>query len=187
MRVGPIGRWWARRSQAVDLRRGWHAEWPLLGGLTLAGLRTTLRQQNLHDTDGLPIDPERPRPEPQPGPPERWRHARSVDGSHNDLDFPCMGMAGARFGRNVPVEDTAVDHDRILVPNPRDVSLRLLTREQFIPATTLNLLAACWLQFMVHDWLKHGSNQRSNPWLGPVEDADPWPDHPMGIRRTRHA
>jgi hypothetical protein len=43
---------------------------------------------------------------------------RSPDRSWNDLDHPEMGMAGTRFGRNVPLEDTWPDRDRILEPNP---------------------------------------------------------------------
>ena len=30
-----------------------------------------------------------------------------------------------------------------------------MTREEFQPATILNLLAAAWIQFMVHDWFVH--------------------------------
>jgi hypothetical protein len=70
-------------------------------------------------------------------------------------------------------------------PNPRTVSRELLSRDTFKPATTLNLLAAAWLQFMVHDWLSHGKNQKENPWLIPLADDDPWPQHPMQILRTR--
>jgi hypothetical protein len=36
---------------------------------------------------------------------------RSADGSHNDLANPAMGMAGTRFGRNVPVDRTRPDGD----------------------------------------------------------------------------
>jgi len=183
MRVGALGRWWARHTESIDQRRSWQSRVSLLGALRLAGLRTTLRERNLADTDTLPV--REPAPE-LPEPAARWLTARTPDGTYNDLDFPAMGSAGARFGRNVPVERTAVDRGRLLCPNPRDVSLRLMTRERFIPATTLNLLAGAWLQFMVHDWLQHGSNQRSDPWVVPVADDDPWPDHPMRIRRTRH-
>ena len=115
----------------------------------------------------------------------RMQGARSADGTYNDMDFPDMGSAGARFGRNVPLERTLVDPDGVLRPNPREVSLRLLARDRFIPASSLNLLAACWLQFMVHDWLQHGKNQRSDPWGVPLADGDRWPDHPMHIQRTR--
>ena len=183
MRVGRLGRWWARRVETVDQRRTWQSPATLLAGLRLEGLRTTLRLRNLVDTDGLPV--REPAPE-LPAPAPRWLTARTPDGTYNDLDFPAMGSAGARFGRNVPNEHTEVDRDQLLCPNPRLVSLKLMTRERFIPATTLNLLAGAWLQFMVHDWLQHGQNQRSNPWVVPVADDDPWPDHPMEIRRTRH-
>ena len=40
-------------------------------------------------------------------------------------------------------------------PNPVAVSQQLLYREQFIPARSLNLLAAAWIQFQVHDWVAH--------------------------------
>ena len=55
----------------------------------------------------------------------------------------------------------------MLEPNPRTVSNELLARDAFIPATTLNLTAAAWLQFMVHDWLSHGQNSKERPWQIP--------------------
>jgi hypothetical protein len=73
----------------------------------------------------------------------------------------------------------------MLEPNPRTVSRELLTRGKFIPATIINLLAAAWLQFMVHDWLSHGKNEKRDPWTIPLEEDDPWPEHPMKVLRTR--
>ena len=61
----------------------------------------------------------------------------------------------------------------------------LLTRDEFIPATTLNLLAGAWIQFEVHDWFSHGKNETENPWLVPLDADDPWPEKPMPIPRTR--
>ena len=66
-----------------------------------------------------------------------------------------MGSVGCRFGRNVPLEHVVPDAPNLLIPNPRVVSRELMTREQFQPATFLNLLAAAWIQFMVHDWFVH--------------------------------
>jgi hypothetical protein len=43
-------------------------------------------------------------------------------------------------------------------PNPRTVSRELLTRETFLAAESLNLLAASWIQFMLCDWLSHGKS-----------------------------
>jgi len=95
-----------------------------------------------------------------------------------------MGSLGSRFGRNVPLEYTVRETDP-LAPNPRLVSRELLTRKEFIPATTLNLLAGAWIQFEVHDWFSHGKNEAENPWVVPLEGDDPWPVHPMRIARTR--
>ena len=181
MKVAWFGRLLVRWSQWIDTRWGWQSLPPLPGAATLFGLRIELRQQNLYDTGLLPAKGPATVPSEDP----HQRMARSADGTYNDLDFPNMGSAGTRFGRNVPLGRTLVDSDTVLRPNPRDVSLRLLLRDQFIPASTLNMLAACWLQFMVHDWLQHGKNQRSDPWVVPLADDDPWPDHPMHIARTR--
>ena len=181
MKVGWFARLLARWSESVDRRLGWQSLPTLPGGLTLFGLRTRLRQQNLYDSGLLPMREPADVPSEDP----RSRTARSADGTYNDLEFPNMGSAGTRFGRNVPLGKTLVDRDSVLRPNPRDVSLRLLSRDRFIPASTLNLLAASWLQFMVHDWLQHGKNQRSDPWAVPLAEDDPWPEHPMHIARTR--
>ena len=96
-----------------------------------------------------------------------------------------MGSLGSRFGRNVPLEHTYPDDPkRLLDPNPRLISRRLLTRESFQPATTLNLLAGAWIQFEVHDWLSHDP-ELPDPWEIPLEKDDPWPEHPMKILRTK--
>jgi len=66
---------------------------------------------------------------------------------------PKMGMVGARFGRNAPANGTFSEPlPELLQPSPRTVSRQLMTRDHFKPATSLNLLAACWIQFESHDW-----------------------------------
>lgn len=44
-----------------------------------------------------------------------------------------------------------------MTPNPRMISERFRARKEgkFIPATTLNLLAAAWIQFQTHDCFFH--------------------------------
>ena len=97
-----------------------------------------------------------------------------------------MGMIGARFGRNVPVEGTYPESEpELLEPNPRLVSRELLTRDEFKPATIVNVLAGAWLQFEVHDWFSHGKNVPEKPFELDLADDDPWPDRPMRIERTR--
>jgi hypothetical protein len=71
-----------------------------------------------------------------------------------------------------------------MTPSPRLVSRRLLTRDTFKPAESLNLLAAAWIQFMTHDWFNHGKNQADNAFHIPLEADDPWSDRPMQIQRT---
>ena len=51
--------------------------------------------------------------------------------------------------------------EQLMEPSPREVSRRLLTRDPFLPATSVNTLAASWLQFMIHDWFTHGEGDTS--------------------------
>ena len=153
-------------AELIDRRRGWdHLPLPL-AMLVLIGLRNRLRQKNLYDTGRGPLD----KPDVNDHP--RYRTARTLDGTFNDLDDPLMGSLGSRFGRNVPLEFT-VSEKNPLEPNPRLVSRELLTRKEFIPATTLNLLAGAWIQFEVHDWFSHGKNEPDDPWKVTLADDDP--------------
>jgi Animal haem peroxidase len=151
--------------------------WPL-GLVTILVYRNRLRRENLYDTETADT---RNRPVPND---ERHLTARTTDGTYNDLASPRMGSAGTRFGRNVPIDRTHPDHERLMRPNPRTVSRELLTRETFLPATSLNLLAAAWIQFMLRDWVSHGKSPKDNPWEVPLGNDDPWPENPMRILRT---
>jgi Animal haem peroxidase len=171
---------YTRTAQAIDWRYHW---WrlPLVPAIVvLLAAREVYRRRNLYDTSTLPAtNPLVPLPLDQ-----RYLTARSPDGTHNDLSNPAMGAAGTRFGRNVPLDDTVPDLARLMDPNPRLVSHELLTRNTFRPATILNLMAASWLQFMVHDWLSHGPNQKDNPYRVDVQDSDWTGERPMPILRT---
>jgi hypothetical protein len=167
-------------AETLDRWIGWDKLPQAVALPVLVGLRNRLRERNLYDTgraalDRHDIDVEK-----------TYLTARTIDGSFNDLSDPLMGARGSRFGRNVPLRWTyAEPTDSLLEPNPRLVSRRLLTREQFQPATTLNLLAAAWIQFEVHDWFSHGKGDPENPWELALEDDDPWPERPMKIQRAR--
>src|SRR4051812_11917759 len=169
-------------TEWVDRRIGWDKlPWPL-GLLVVLGVRFKLRARNLYDSGRGPLDV------PPAG--DEWHAdhltARTIDGTYNDLEDPLMGSLGSRFGRNVPLDHAYPDpDDRLLEPNPRRISRELLTREQFQPATTLNLLAGAWIQFEVHDWFSHGKNEEENPWRVPLADDDDWPERPMQIARAR--
>ena len=91
-------------------------------------------------------------------------HFRTADGSWNNLKNPKEGAAGTRFLRNVDLSATCPETDpRLLEPNPREISRKLLARPigrngrpTMEPVEFLNLLAASWIQFMIHDWISHG-------------------------------
>ncbi len=161
-------------SSRLDRTIGWDRLPRPLGLLTLIGLRDQLRERNLYNT-GL-VKP------PPAQPPDLT--VRTLDGSWNDPHRPAMGSLGTRFGRNVPLDraypEPAPD---LLEPSPRLVSNTLLAREQFIPAPTINLLAAAWIQFEVHDWVSHDTDA-SKPIRVPLEKDDPWPEPPMEIAGT---
>jgi hypothetical protein len=148
-----------------DHRVAWHTWRPRLGVLGLLAFRNILRDRNLHDTSDLTT-----RPNPGPCRPEDLV-ARRSDGKYNDLDFPDMGAECERFGRNVPREETHPEAEPgLLEPSPREISCRVLARDTFIPARTLNLLAAAWIQFQTHDWFSHGEVRRNQSFkikLGP--------------------
>ena len=133
-------------------RLDWH-----LGPLNLSVFREELRAKNLIDTEVREAPPKAasvPPPIPEPA-----RTARTYDGTYNDLSNPKMGSIGSTFGRNMtPVYRP----DLFNAPNPITVSRELMTREAFIPARSLNLLAAAWIQFQVHDWVNHRRHDLTN-------------------------
>ncbi|MDQ1481963.1 MAG: hypothetical protein QOF35_39, partial [Actinomycetota bacterium] len=167
--------------ERIDQKHPWYELPEPLGLLELIGIRNTLRRENLTDTSRLAaIDPVQPPPFE-----ERFTAERTSDGSWNDLVHGEMGMAGTRFGRNVPVEATWPDRLRILDPSPREISRRLMTRDNgIIPASAGNALIASWLQFMLHDWVKHGASPTDNPWVIPLLPGDAWPEPPLQVMRT---
>ncbi|MGH9154761.1 MAG: peroxidase family protein [Acidimicrobiales bacterium] len=171
-----------RAATAVDRRVGWYKLPRPLGILVLIGVRDVLRKQNLHDTSAQPAVAT-----PPVGPlTDEVRRGRSADGSYNDLAVPAMGMAGSRFGRNIPVALTDPEPlPALLEPSPRTVSRSLMTRHRFQPATAANALAASWLQFMIRDWFSHGESPADLPFDIDLDPDDPWAERPMTIRRTR--
>ncbi|WP_424094355.1 peroxidase family protein [Moorena producens] len=165
-------------------KKPWH-EFPTpLALLKLNKFRENMREENLHDTSQLPTKGEPP--EPTPSPDGRHLKIRTADGSFNDPNDPKMGMAGTRFGRNVALKHAYPDEKNLLNPNPRTISRKLLTRDEFVPASTLNLTAAAWIQFQTHDWFSHTFNDSEEKIEIPLEQDDPWPkEHrPLEIEKT---
>ncbi|MDQ6744752.1 MAG: peroxidase [Actinomycetota bacterium] len=164
----------------VNRRRQWY-ELPTtsLKTLNLLSLRLDLRDLNLFDT-GTPI-----RKHGLEEPPEEALTARRPDGKWNDLEDAEMGSTGTAFTRNInPKRIRPEEPPRLYDPSPRKVSLELMTRDEFKPAETLNVLAQAWIQFENHNWFFHGRGKPEEVLKVPVEEGDDWPDHPMRVRRT---
>ena len=149
-----------------------------VAGVKLYRLRDELREKNLFDTEDPPIETST-----SPAGAEAY-NVRTSDGTYNDLQCPRMGSAGMRFGRNVPLSETFPDTKNLLNPSPRQVSLELLTRTTFQPATILNQIAAAWIQFMVHDWFVHKKGSWTHTHDIPLGDGDTWHERPMRIPKT---
>jgi hypothetical protein len=165
----------------------WHRLPLPLALLNASALRTELCEKNLFDT-AAPIS------DVVAACPPRWLVAREPRGVFNDLRHPCAGSAGQLFGRNVPLDRTAQEPEPgILDPSPRRISTTLLARRPggFVPAPGLNLLAAAWIQFQVHDWAAHERGRAADgAWEIPVPDDDPdWPrdQRPMRVPRNHAA
>jgi Animal haem peroxidase len=183
-----------------------------VGVANLAALREELREHNLYSTaeDRIAVTcPAGLRPIPlKPADANLRRHS---DGFFNDPVADSMGVASfaptgnastqfthshpdARFGRNMPFESLETDSTRLLVPNPREISCKLLARDSSKAnhgtdyARSLNLLAAAWIQFQSHDWFSHGEpidNETFEVDTSNDPDHDRWPTQPMLVRRTR--
>ncbi|KAL1538598.1 alpha-dioxygenase 1-like [Salvia divinorum] len=81
---------------------------------------------------------------------------RTVDGEFNDPDDVAAGSSGSFFGRNIlPLEQKY----KLTRPDPMVVATKLLARKELIDTgKQFNMIAASWIQFMVHDWVDHLEN-----------------------------
>ena len=100
--------------ETIDRRVRWDRFPTPLALVMLKGIRDNLRWNNLFDTNDAASTPTLPAPSAAD------LVARTADGAYNDLGAPAMGMAGTRFGRNVPLGSPSPRRRaRLLTPNPR--------------------------------------------------------------------
>ncbi|MBA3465368.1 MAG: peroxidase [Deltaproteobacteria bacterium] len=118
----------------------------------LAAMRGILEKNNLWDTyrGTRPVGPSCS---------TESMTTRQVDGTCNDQAQSWMGSVGARFGRNMDPNGSFAQGETttLMSPSPREVSRNLFTRGNtgIKPVPFLNLLAAAWIQFQIHDWFSH--------------------------------
>jgi hypothetical protein len=167
--------------KGVNRLIAWHRLPKWLGILNLLAYRYELRAKNLHDTY--------PSPEHQgdqktcPFHDTKYYSIRHSDGKFNDIQQPLMGCTGMRFGRNMPREYTAAaTAEELMHPNPRVISEKLMKRTEFKPATIVNLLAAPWIQFMVHDWFGHYDSEEKMEI--PLPEGDTWDEPKMLVPKS---
>lgn len=85
---------------------------------------------------------------------------RPADGFGADVNNPTTANYKGPIGRNMPAIPKHL-RDPQGAPDVQMVAQRLLAREQFKPAAEqLNILAASWIQAMVHDWINHLHSDR---------------------------
>lgn len=132
----------------------WTYKFVPTGLLKLVIHRTVLEKQNLYRAPVMPIPEGRKAPT---APPSR----RPDDGFGTDYKNPTAAMEGAPVGRNMPglPKHLRDPHGK---PEVQMVAQRLLAREEFTPADKqLNVLAASWIQAMVHDWIGHFDGEKT--------------------------
>jgi hypothetical protein len=159
---------WNSQSQEAkdsDLWTHWYKENMFKGLIGLADMREKLEKGNIFDSYVLL---------PKNVTCNKSSHFfRTANGMCNDLDSPIMGSTGVRFGRNInPNELQFTNDEELIYPNPRTISKVLLTRKKIKEVPFLNLFAASWIQFMVHDWVSHGENDLSKPFYLKLDKND---------------
>lgn len=170
-----IGKFFAALFKVLNRFMPWHRLGWQLSLMNLIVLRDELRTKNLIDTEEEEAPPQ-VCDVPQEVP-EEVRTIRTYDGTYNDLSEPKMGAAGYTFGRNMVPN---YQPNLFASPDPIVVSRQLMQRQAFIPARSLNLLAAAWIQFQVHDWVNHPRYNLGDPQhdvVIPMPSGTKWRSH----------
>ena len=159
---------------ADEVWTNWYRKPLVLGLATLQAMRDRLDARNL--TDAYPEGSLTAFQSRGLVPPEGVKFFRTADGTWNNLSDPKEGAANVRFPRNVgPSASWPETGTRLMMPNPAEVSQLLLSRGAagMKEIVFLNMLAACWIQFMVHDWVSHRFRCTGDVHVMPLP-----PDHP---------
>jgi len=160
---GNNGRVWTR----------WYHRPKLIAILTLANMRDRLNAHNLKP--GYPKGAKTGFLEDSKDAPTGVTHFRTADGSWNNLKDPKEGAAGTRFLLNVEGQEIRPETgEKLLTPNPREISRVFFTRTGPMKEVPfLNMLAACWIQFMNSDWINHGEIYFDDVHEIPLAEDDP--------------
>uniref|UniRef100_A0A0D3CMM8 Uncharacterized protein n=1 Tax=Brassica oleracea var. oleracea TaxID=109376 RepID=A0A0D3CMM8_BRAOL len=149
---------------AVDKMVPWH-KLPVFLGLAYLGLRRHLHQEyNLINVGQTPVG-TRFNPADYP--------YRTADGKFNDPFNEGVGSESSFIGRNCPPVDQKI---KLLKPDPMVVATKLLARRKLIDTgKQFNMIAASWIQFMIHDWVDHLEETNQIELVAPKEVANECP------------
>ncbi|XP_042504920.1 alpha-dioxygenase 1-like isoform X2 [Macadamia integrifolia] len=158
----------------IDKLGVWH-RLPVLLGMTYLAIRRHLHQQyNLIKVGGTPIG-NRSNLVDYP--------YRTADGTYNDPFNDGAGSQGSFFGRNIlPVDQK----NELLRPDPMVVATKLLARRKYIDTgKQINMIAASWVQFMIHDWVDHMEDTNQVELTAPREVASQCPLKAFRFYKTK--
>ncbi|CAL9170576.1 unnamed protein product, partial [Musa hybrid cultivar] len=128
---------------SLDRLKLWH-KLPVFLGLTYLQQRRTLHEKYSLLNVGIP--------DTTPFNPDDYAY-RTDDGEYNDPENSRAGSQNTFFGRNMPPMEK---NNHLLSPDPAVVATKLLARRTYKDTgKQFNLIAASWIQFMVHDWMDH--------------------------------
>nr|4HHR_A Chain A, Alpha-dioxygenase [Arabidopsis thaliana]4HHS_A Chain A, Alpha-dioxygenase [Arabidopsis thaliana] len=158
----------------VDKMVPWH-KLPVFLGLTYLEVRRHLHQQynllNVGQTPtGIRFDPAN-------------YPYRTADGKFNDPFNEGVGSQNSFFGRNCPPVD---QKSKLRRPDPMVVATKLLGRKKFIDTgKQFNMIAASWIQFMIHDWIDHLEDTHQIELVAPKEVASKCPLSSFRFLKTK--
>ncbi|XP_057983279.1 alpha-dioxygenase PIOX-like [Malania oleifera] len=108
---------------------------------------------------------------------------RTDNGKYNDPFNEGAGSQGTFFGRNVSPVD---QKDEVLKPDPMVVATKLLARRKMIDTgKQFNMIAASWIQFMIHDWIDHLEDTKQMELSAPREVANGCPLKSFKFYKTK--
>nr|XP_010936734.2 alpha-dioxygenase 1 [Elaeis guineensis] len=147
----------------LDRLNLWH-KLPVLLGLIYLERRRALHDKynllNVGEMDGTPFNPED-------------YPYRTMNGDYNDPENSKAGSQLTFFGRNMPPME---QKDELTSPDPMVVATKLLARRTYKDTgKQFNLIAASWIQFMVHDWIDHLEDTQQVELTAPPEVANECP------------
>ncbi|KAL4185457.1 hypothetical protein AMTRI_Chr10g6060 [Amborella trichopoda] len=158
----------------VDKAGIWHRLPVLLGALYLVIRRHLHEEYNLLSVGKTPVG-VRFNPADYP--------YRTANGNYNDPFAPESGSHDSFFGRNMPPQDQKAV---LLKPDPIVVATKLLARRKLIDTgKQFNIIAASWIQFMIHDWIDHLEDTQQVELKAPASVASECPLKSFRFYKTK--